>query len=150
MSKLSPGRYLLLLPLVLLVSCEESPDADILNRGWSPLTCLNQAGAACDSEWYITFKGEKTSNKLQIVINNEVVIDECNRESYWNVSRLTNAVEFRISNYASLSGRETFDVRIFDLKDCYSLKTELAFWANQTYQSSSVNGKKRISFEREL
>ena len=141
------GIWLLLLGLV--GGCKDEPMQEELNRGWNPLSCTDK-GMNCGVDWFISLKSDAVPQNLQILLNEKVVINECDPQSYWSVTSTSQIVEFKISDYANLNGEQTLDMRIFDMKDCIDRKKEIGFYANQKYAIKSVNGKKRITIEREL
>jgi hypothetical protein len=140
--------YLLSL-LVLLAGCNDEPLDEELQRGWNPLSCTDKS-VNCGVDWFISLKSDAVPQNLQILLNEKIVINECDPQSYWSSTSTSQVVEFKITDYANLTGEETLDMRIFDMKDCIDQKKEIAFYANQRYSIKNVSGKKRITIEREL
>jgi hypothetical protein len=141
---------LLLLTLVLVSGCEDDAMDENLERGWNPITCTQKSSGRCGVDWFISLKSDAVPQNLQILLNDKIVINECDPQSYWSSSSTSQVVEFKIADYANLSGEETLDMRIFDMKDCYTPKKEIGFYADQKYTIKNVSGKKRISIERDL
>jgi len=136
--------------LSLLAGCEDQPLEEGMERGWNPLSCTFKSEGSCGTDWYISFTSDVIPTNLQILLNEKVVINECDPQSYWSSTSTSRVVEFKINDYANLNGEQTLDLRVFDMKDCYSSKKEIGFWSNQKYIIKNVAGEKRISIEREL
>ncbi len=145
------NKLLYLLPvLFLLISCEDGPLDQEMTRGWNPITCTQKSSEDCGVDWFISLKSDAVPQNLQVLLNNSVVIDECDPQSYWSSTQTSQLIEFKISDYSNLSGEETLDMRVFDMKDCSAAKKEIGFYADQKYVIKNVSGEKRITIEREL
>lgn len=148
MKKLSYLAFFLFLSI--LAGCEDAPLEEGMERGWNPLRCTSKSSGDCGIDWYVSLKGDAIPQNLQVLLNEQVIIDECDPQPYWEASTTSQVVEFKIKDYANLSGEQTLDMRVFDMKDCSARKKEIGFWANQKYTVKNVGGEKRIIIERDL
>lgn len=141
------GYFLIMLSLV--TACKDEPLDEDIQRGWNPLSCTDKS-VNCGVDWFISLKSDAVPQNLQILLNEKSVINECDPQPYWTNTATSQVVEFKISDYANLSGEEALDMRVFDMKDCIERKKEIGFYADQKYTIKNVSGKKRITIERDL
>lgn len=144
------GFFLMIVALLSLVGCDDMPEEAGQAEGWNPRLCTEKSSEGCGVDWFISIKGESIPKDLQIVLNDVVIIDECDPKSWWSMSSISDVREFKINDYIDMKGTETINMRIFDLKECKANKTEKGYYAGQNYTVKNVSGKKRIVIERVL
>jgi hypothetical protein len=110
--------------------------------------CTGKSSSACGVDWFITFKNQGLPENIQILLNNKIIIDECDPQPYWSSTPTSQTTEFKIRDYANLDGTQKLSLRVFDMKDCFLSKTEKTFEADQAYSVESSGGVKRIFINR--
>lgn len=142
---------LMIVSLFLLSGCDaEDEKMPEVEGGWDPLSCATatKSSEACGIDWFITFKISGFPDNIQILLNDTSIIDECDPQSNW--SKLTSAqrIEFKITDFANLDGKQRINMRVYDRHDCFKTKTEMSNQVNQDYVILVVNGEKRILIEK--
>jgi hypothetical protein len=139
---------LLTVMLGLLSSCNDKAEVVEPEGYFNPLSCT-KSSSGCGVDWVLTLNKANFPENGQILFNEKVIIDECDPQSYWSVGGETSTkIEFRIRNYADLSGKEKISMRIYDRKDCSLPKTEKSFEAEQPYTLKNFGGEKQVWIER--
>lgn len=139
-----PGFIFVFLTLFILTSCEEPAVTPELEGTFDPLSCT-KSSAACGVDWLFSFQKGGFPINAQILINERIIIDECDPQSYWSINGETSKeIEFKIIDYVNVSGAETFSMRIFDRKDCAAAKVEHSYVTRQSYDVKNINGKKEV------
>jgi len=143
----SVNTLILTLCLVALVSCDsERPNAVL--ETWNPSLCTGKSSSGCGVDWFITLKNQGLPENVQILLNDTIVIDECDPQAYWTSTPTAQTTEFKLRDYANLDGTQKLSLRVFDRKDCFLSKTEKTFEADQAYSVESSAGVKRILINR--
>jgi len=135
--------------LGLLVSCND--DAEVVEpKGYfNSLTCTQKSSSGCGVDWLLSFNKLYLPENVQILINENIIIDQCDPKSYWDTDGDTISHDvFRISNYSNLNGTEIVNIRIFDMKNCSLPKTEKSNETKVDYIMKSFGGKKEIWVSR--
>ena len=143
------GFLLVMLSLFLLVSCEQEEATGPKpqdGRTVDPLRCQN-GGEGCDMNWNITKTRHLFPDFIQLLINDKVIYDECERKGNVGITRNVDKVLMTIWDYNRLDGNQDFKMQINDLKDCYSTKEVFYKNAIQTYKVENVNGEKHVQID---
>ena len=143
----SVNTLVLSLCLLALVSCDSQEPTPGLET-WNPSLCTGKSSSGCGVDWFITLKNQGLPENVQILLNDKIVIDECDPQAYWSSTPTAQTTEFKIRDYANLDGTQKLSLRVFDLKDCSLSKTEKTFEADQAYSVESSGGVKRIFINR--
>ncbi len=142
-----------LLPLIIsafIVSgCEKAnqvvPDPEI-GRSVDPLRCV-EGGVDCDMNWNITTSRHKFPDNIQLLINDKVIFDECERTGNVAVTRGDETVNVKIWKYVRLDGNQDFKFQVNDLQNCYDAKKVFYVKAIQDYTVVNVNGEKHVQID---
>lgn len=138
----SMSFLLLLLSLMFLVSCDAEDATPV--EGFRPGVCVENSAVGCGIDWFFTFPKSGFPQNAQIVINDQVIIDQCAPSSQWAVSQTSLVVEFELNDYSDLDGTQTVNLKVFNRLNCNE-KAELYLQQNgQSYIIDSTGGKKRI------
>ena len=143
----SVNTLVLSLCLLALVSCDSQEPTPGLET-WNPSLCTGKSSSGCGVDWFITLKNQGLPENVQILLNDKIVIDECDPQAYWTSTPTAQSTEFKLRDYANLDGTQKLSLRVFDMKDCSFSKTEKSFEADQAYSVESSGGVKRILINR--
>lgn len=135
----------LLVSLILLSACDEGTSEIIPEGGFNPLCSSDR----CNVEWNLFFSRPEFPENAQVMINETIIIDECDPNGRWAVERTSKSVEFTIPEYVNITGKEKFSMRIYDMRTCYEKKIEHSFMANQPYTIKNIGGEKHVWIERD-
>lgn len=138
---------LVILSIFLLVSCDDQDQVPPI-EGWSPSICANGSSSSCGVDWSISFKALNFPADVQIVINDVVVIDECDPKSNWSRNSYSDIVEFSIRDFANLDGTQTVNLAMYDMKECREAKVLKFIENGQNYEVANVGGQKKILIKR--
>lgn len=135
--------------LFLMVSCQEDKQTGPKEgdgRTVDPLRCQN-GGNGCDMNWNITKSRNKFPDYIQLLVNDKVIYDECERKGNVGITRNVDKVLMTVWDYVRLDGTQYFKLQINDLKDCYAKKEMFYKDAIQDYKVESVNGEKHVQID---
>ena len=139
----SMSFLLLLLSLMFLVSCDAEEETP--TEGFRPGACAEQkSSGGCGVDWYFTFPKSGFPTNAQVVINDQVIIDQCSPTSQWAVSSTSLVVEFEMNDFSNLDGTQKVNLQVFDRLNCNETKKLYLQQNNQSYIIDSSGGQKRI------
>lgn len=119
-----------LIPLALLfIACGKGVTEPI--RAINPL-CSEASTDGCEEvNWSITKRD--MPERIQLQLENRIVFDECISRNYpFRISRTAGITDIYSAAYP-MPGKKTFDVKIFDRKNCSVEKSLYYSSAAQTY-----------------
>ncbi len=139
--------YLLVLTSIfaLSVACNpQGPQVDsVPDIMIDPLRCQS-AGEGCDMKWNISKSNKDFPANLEILVNDKTIFNECDRDVNVSVNRTGGTIEISILHFFRLSGTEKFKLKLNDLKDCYSSKTDFYSSSVQSYEVKKINGDDEV------
>lgn len=139
---------LLGLTLALVVGCDAEDEIPQDGRYFNPLSCVDKSAGECDVDWIISFARDNYPDTVQIVINDKVVVDDCDSQSYWSKNQTSRYNEYTIHDSVRFDCTKTFKMRVFDRKNCLDTKVEHTFVNEQRCMNKVVGGQKQIWVEK--
>jgi len=138
---------LVLMSLLFISGCKEDAPVESnpeTGRTVDPLRCQN-GGEGCDMNWIITKSRNKFPAYIQLLVNDKIIADECQRTGNVAIMRdRDDAVYIKIWNYIRLDGTQDFKLQINDLKDCYEPVGMFYTDVVRDYKVNNVNGVKHV------
>jgi hypothetical protein len=140
---------LLLLGLCFFVACEQG-DTPLSNTrfegsSFDPLMC-DRGGPGCDMRWLISFNRAEFPDSIVVMLNNQKVFSECDRDSNGVVERLQSIANITLWNYVRLEN-EGMEFKLKILKeDCLDRVTSVFYELAQPQAYKLVVGPDGASY----
>lgn len=132
--------------LVSLAACKIS--SELAPDRFNPAACAEGISSnACNVDWIFSFNRESYPTKMQIILNDQVVIDECEYSNQWTKTE-SRYTEFRLRNFSDFDCDKSFKMKIMKINNCDSKYVEFATFSEQECFAKRVHGVKEVWVER--
>lgn len=138
-------NMMLFLGLFLLVSCEEDQTPPIEAKD-EPI-CGQSLVCISKMNWNILLAKKSTFPKyIEVIVNNNVVLDECNPNPEYRVERGGSVVEVALWNYIPLKidRSSKFNLKINDRGTCYEPRVDYYFKIGQDYKVDTIEEQRHV------
>ena len=114
---------------------------------FNPALCTEKSSEGCNVDWLFSFNRDNYPQNMQIILNDKVLIDDCDVSSQWSKT-VGQRIDYRLTDYIDFKCDKTFKLKIRSAPTCNSSFKDHSVFEEQTCVRKFFHGTSEIWIEK--